>query len=200
MQPRTNPAGRLPPIQSTETYSIRLCTPSTYEMTAVGWAGLFAFWVWLAPAVVGIWTQIRNGLPDFARAPRTIIAAANYEAHRLVYIGWAWLGAYVLDVVLRLTLLRTTTGWYDYWAMGFTLPLPLLVLANWIGPLRSDYTRQLIRSRWHAVRIFVMYVLVLPTLLMLSAVVVVFFVGRALGAEQVLPLTDLYYYLRSRYY
>jgi len=35
-------------------------------------------------------------------------------------------------------------------------------VAGWIGPVRSDYTRQLVRSRWHATRIVLMYALGLP--------------------------------------
>ena len=35
---------------------------------------------------------------------------------------------------------------------------------GWIGPLRSDYTSQLIRSRFHLVRIVVMYAVAIPML------------------------------------
>jgi hypothetical protein len=37
-----------------------------------------------------------------------------------------------------------------------------LILASWISPLRSDFTRQLIRSRVHAVRMYLMYVVIFP--------------------------------------
>ena len=34
--------------------------------------------------------------------------------------------------------------------------------ALWIGLLRSDFTKQIVRSRWHAARIVWMYAILLP--------------------------------------
>ncbi len=42
------------------------------------------------------------------------------------------------------------------------LAVTVLGAAGWIGPLRSDYARQLVRSRLHATRIVVMYAAILP--------------------------------------
>jgi hypothetical protein len=124
--------------------------------------------MWAGPALVGLWTQIRKGLPAFARAPRTIIAAANYESHRLVYLTLCvglWMAA---DAVFRVVVLVNNPT-----ALMVVLVLwpALLVVATvmgacgWIGPLRSDYTRQLIRSRKHAVRLVLMYAVALPWVL-----------------------------------
>ena len=40
---------------------------------------------------------------------------------------------------------------------------------GWVGPLRSDYTHQLVRSRFHAFRIVVMYAILLPVLMLMTA-------------------------------
>ena len=48
---------------------------------------LWALLVWGIPTLVGLGTQIRKGMPPFARPPRTIVAAANCEAHRVTYLA-----------------------------------------------------------------------------------------------------------------
>ncbi len=135
-------------------------------------------WVWIVatwagPAAVGIWTQIRRGLPSFARAPRTILAASMYESHRLIYLALAillWAG---LEVLYRARLFDGTVLPFPARIPGFLVPVSLFLLitlfgaAGWAGPVRSDYTRQLIRSRFHAGRIIVMYAIILPGLLTL---------------------------------
>lgn len=133
--------------------------PSIASVEYAAWGCVLGFWMWAAPALIGIWTQIRKGLPAFTRAPRTIIAAANYEAHRLCYFGLAFFGVWMLELLMRLVIMRRSGPLYEV-----LVPLPFILLVvygalGWIGPLRSDYTRQLIRSRGHAVRIFVMYAL-----------------------------------------
>lgn len=118
--------------------------------------------LWAFPACVGIWTQIRKSLPSFARAPRTILAASLLESHRLVYAAAFTAILLSLDAIFRWNGYASKPGvvqemWYA---------IPLLVFAfgamGWIGPLRSDYTGQVIRSRGHAVRIFIMYAFVFP--------------------------------------
>jgi hypothetical protein len=153
----------------------------------------WAFWVWAAPTFIGIWTQIRKGLPRFARAPRTIIAAGNYESHRLLYVAVL----IVLWMVLH-TLLRTAVpGVYlPFNAAGLMSFLPyfctgvgLLCVAGiaaggWIGPLRSDYTKQLIRSRWHAARVLIMYALVFPWIMAILCMAIISMVAELiLGVE-----------------
>ena len=117
--------------------------------------------VWLCPGCVGLWTQIRKDLPAFARAPRTIIAAANLESHRVVYTAMLSALWMMLDLILRW---RIGTDYAVYgaafWASAGVFYL--VAALGWIGPLRSDYTAQLIRSRWHTLRIILMYAIVTP--------------------------------------
>jgi len=129
---------------------------------------------WIGPALVGLCTQIRKGLPRFARAPATVVAACNYEAHRLIYVAALVLVWVVFDVLTRRSLaqmlMRGPGGGIAIFVLfGAALIAPngLIMLygaLGWIGPLRSDFTRMLIRSRWHAVRIVLMYAIGLPLL------------------------------------
>ena len=137
---------------------------------------LYALWVvlvWAIPAFIGICTQIRKGLPEFAKAPRTITAAANYEAHRLTYLAIFMVIAMAVDATLRVALAPSLT-WPpgDQYGTCVTV-LILLVLSfamiSWIGPLRSDYTRQLIRSWFHGLRIILMYAFFFPVLIASAA-------------------------------
>ncbi len=135
------------------------------------------FWVcmsWATPALVGIWTQIRKGLPEFARAPRTIVAAANLESHRTVYVAAAVALVCVAETAARVAWSGSNRAWYDGVGLPMVFGVVLFAAAGWVGPLRSDYTRQLIRSPWHACRIVVMYAVVLPILLALALEAIVF--------------------------
>jgi hypothetical protein len=149
--------------------SRRILIDFTLEGLAHGiLVALLVIMTWAGPATVGLWTQLRKGLPSFARAPRTIIAAANYEAHRLLYAAVLVVFVAGVDLLLR----RVVVPLESYEAPDPSLVLCLFLLAmgsfGWVGPLRSDYTRQLIRSRRHAVRIVLMYALVLPCVVVLS--------------------------------
>lgn len=122
--------------------------------------------IWTFPACVGIWTQIRKSLPKFARAPRTILAASFLETHRMIHVSLVASGLLILDMVLR------SRGYganpfmvYDLVLYGVPCLTATFASMGWIAPLRSDYTRQLIRSRWHAARIFLMYALFFPVVL-----------------------------------
>lgn len=148
-----------------------VCVVIKPSLDFVPLCGIIFAWVcftWAVPAMVGLWTQIRKGLPEFARAPRTILAASNYESHRLVYLSLIveiWM---VVDTALRVTILPTTLMSLRLaWSVVLVLLLALQVVgaAGWIGPLRSDYTRQLVRSRFHAARIVVMYAVILPAVM-----------------------------------
>ena len=124
----------------------------------MGW-GVLALGVWAGPALIGIWTQIRRGLPEYAHAPRTIVAAANLEAHRLTFLAIAIGLVFSSDTLMRVAMNEATYGIFVSW-IGIA---PLLFgMAGWIGPLRSDHTLQLIRSRWHLVRIIAMYAVLFP--------------------------------------
>ena len=134
---------------------------------------VWAISVWACPSHIGIWTQIRKGLPEFAKAPRTIIAASNYEAHRLTYLAIVMVAGMACDAGVRITLY--SGGWS--WARHQTAEMCFLVLSvsvvafavlEWIGPIRSDYTRQLIRSWFHGLRILLMYALFFPGILALA--------------------------------
>lgn len=134
-------------------------------LTLCGWTVL-AISVWFFPATVGLWTQIRKGLPQFARAPRTIIAASFLESHRLIYVALFFVLCLAVETTLRMTVWPSA---HYYWVVGLgQFVLLAFTLAWWIGPLRSDYTRQLVRSRKHAHRIIVMYVVALPFLTVAS--------------------------------
>jgi hypothetical protein len=123
---------------------------------------------WLAPAQIGIWTQIRRGMPDFARPPRTIIAAANWQAIAMLKL----VGVLFVLLAIETALRRCVTQWYrDYAAAVAMAGVAVLLSAavfTWDGALRSDFTRQLVRSRLHLMRIHAMYVLwPLPVVLLL---------------------------------
>ncbi|MBU0718400.1 MAG: hypothetical protein KJ749_09145, partial [Planctomycetes bacterium] len=125
---------------------------------------IWALLIWAFPALFGLYTQIRKGLPGFARAPRTIIVAANYESHRLIYIAscaLVWLAALHVRSWLSVAVGSDVAG-----SCLSTVMVVLLILAvgGWVGPVRSDYTRQLVRSRVHGARIVIMYALVFPPL------------------------------------
>lgn len=120
-------------------------------------AFVLACLVWLCPSCVGLWTQIRKGLPSFAKAPRTILAAANLESHRVMHNAFLVAMWMVIELLLRWSMGDTDA--YDQALVASVAGIYLIAALGWIGPLRSDYTRQLIRSRWHAARIIVMYAL-----------------------------------------
>ena len=150
---------------ATETTSTRVLFGCSRDII---WSTLtFAIWAifcWAGPAMVGVWTQIRKGLPRFACAPRTIIAASNYEAHRAVYVGVAVVLGLALDAGLRVACYASQRALYSSAAQVLFLAVWMFAVTGWVGPLRSDYTRQLIRSRVHALRILLMYAIVLPPL------------------------------------
>jgi hypothetical protein len=138
---------------------------------------LWIFGIWAGPALVGLYTQVRKGLPEFARAPRTILAASIYELHRLPYLAGVIAAWMVAEAAVRMIVLP----WNTQLMLMLWLALPIVIvlfgIGGWIGPLRSDYTRQLVRSLVHAVRIVIMYALVLPlvmTGIVLGAYVLLF--------------------------
>ena len=118
--------------------------------------------IWAVPATVGLWTQIRKGLPDFARAPRTIIAASLCEAHRVSYAAVCAAAFMGIDALRRIYLPSSGPTFVGAFLISAIAVLLTGTTAGWIGPIRSDYTRQLVRSRSHAIRIVAMYALVFP--------------------------------------
>ncbi|MFH0980183.1 MAG: hypothetical protein V2A79_01420 [Planctomycetota bacterium] len=172
---------RMPALRSTISYRL-LWEWST--IAPVYGAALFAwlFLVWASVAQVGLCTQIRKGLPSFAKPPRTIIAAANFQSCKLVFLAVLVALGCVTEVVARGVWHAQLSGGFDS-GLGRLLPLSplglrgydlaleglvvgLLVAAGtiWVGALRSDFTRQLIRSRMHATRLILMYAMALPAL------------------------------------
>ncbi|UCC31888.1 MAG: hypothetical protein JSU86_06340, partial [Phycisphaerales bacterium] len=139
-----------------------LFEPSLAFLDVCGVLFLWVFWIWAGPALVGLHTQIRTGLPKFARAPRTIIAASVYELHRLPYLAAVIAAWMVVEAAVRMAVLPWNTQLVSILWLALPIIMVLYGVGGWIGPLRSDYTRQLVRSRVHAVRIVIMYVLVLP--------------------------------------
>lgn len=155
-----------------------IVTPNWRAMPTAFLNALWIVLVWAVPLFVGLITQLRKGLPQFARPPLTILAAGAYESHRAIYASIAI--APVLGVWTYFELPSAATGTpslsrWVHWLIEL-LPfflVPLYAGLGWVGPLRSDYTKQLIRSSFHAGRIIVMYALVLPPLLtgMVAAII-----------------------------
>ena len=134
---------------------------------------LLACLMWLCPSCIGLWTQIRKGLPAFAKAPRTILAAANLESHRVVYnavLSAIWM---LFELMLRWRV-GTNDATYKTAFLASVFGFYLIAAAGWVGPLRSDYTGQLVWSRWHALRIIFMYVIVAPPIVLLTINLAVF--------------------------
>jgi len=127
------------------------------------WVALIG--TWLFPAMVGLWTQVRKGLPGFARASSTVIAACNYEAHRLVYGAALAAVLMVIETLVRFYAQTALFARSPFTASRFTteaLGALFTVVTGytaigWLGALRSDFTKQIVRSRWHAARIIWMY-------------------------------------------
>ncbi len=148
----------------------KITTTTTRELAFV-WpedmsrpAGLVALWVimvWACPTLAGIWTQIRRGLPEYAYTPGTIIAAANYEAYRLLYMAGVIVGLVLLETTLRVVTRGEVLLHERQLVWLLLIPLGYGV-ASWIGPLRSDHTKQLVRSRGHAIRMLIMYGVLFP--------------------------------------
>jgi hypothetical protein len=159
------------PVVVVDTISVRFGRPSGagLQCVAILLASLLS---WAGPAGIGLWTQIRKGLPSFARAPRTIIAASMYESHRLVYVALlVWVGL-LIDGLVRSQIASNTLEVCAFTTLALVGSLILFAASGWIGPLRSDYTRQLIRSRKHSARILAMYAIGLPLIGVFVMVVV----------------------------
>lgn len=133
-------------------------------------AGLAVF-TWRSPAALGLRTQLRKGLPDYARPQYTIVCAAAYESHRAVYTAVMAAVLMGLETAVRVGLQTQRAGpaahFWVYVVVHELLFWGVLLFGGsaWIGPLRSDYTKQLIRSRRHAARIIVMYGIFFPLVL-----------------------------------
>ncbi len=162
-------------------------TPKSRVMVVPNWralpaALLFVLWiflVWVVPLFVGLITQLRKGLPSFAKPPLTILVAGAYESHRAIYTSLA-LALVLVAVTYQVVTpgATTTPSRWLYWLFEL-LPfflVPLYAALGWIGPLRSDYTLQLIRFPFHAGRIIVMYALLFPLLLAWVVVQLIFLV------------------------
>ena len=143
---------------------------NTFEFSTRALAGSLAVsglmvGLWLIPASVGLSTQIRKSLPSFARPPRTIWAACLYESHRIIYAALVAVVLLAADAFIRCkgwTLMSQSTIFI--WII-VSVVVAFLGMLGWIGPLRSDYTNQLIRSRKHGIRILLMYGLIFPLLI-----------------------------------
>ncbi len=150
---------------NTATTTSTLFEPSLAFLDVCSVLFLWVFWTWAGPTLVGLYTQIRKGLPEFAHAPRTILAASIYELHRLPYLAGVIAVWMVVEVAVRMTVLPWNPRLLEIPWFALPIMMVLFGIGGWIGPLRSDYTRQLVRSRMHAVRIVLMYGVVLPWLL-----------------------------------
>jgi len=144
---------------------------------------VFLIGSWLGPTSVGLITQIRKGLPAFAHAPRTILAAANLESHRLIYSACVVVGACTLERYFCLKLYANRFALYEGLQTGMFWACLAFAAIGWIGPLRSDYTRQLVRSRLHAARILVMYALLFPFAVLGLAIGVMILIAWLFGHE-----------------
>lgn len=159
-------------VRNTSSSRVVTCAPDTaFLWVAFG----ILFWLaltWIGPLFVGLVTQIRKGLPQFARPPLTIIAAGAYESHRLLYAS----AVSVLALNIAAIAVAFDPALIFGWGPRFMRPVTLLLLLGisvfsilyvslgWVGPVRSDYTKQLIQSRGHAARIVIMFALLFPLL------------------------------------
>ena len=84
----------------------------------------------------------------------------------------------ILDVVRRTVIIPTEYPGFVH-AGGITvlwICFSVFGMLGWIGPIRSDYTRQLIRSRWHGIRIVIMYALLFPWVMTVVSMGIVTFI------------------------
>ena len=162
-------SARSPAMRRIVTCRVRWCWSfEILEGTAAVWVWLLLVWAYVAQ--VGLWTQIRQGMPDFARPPRTIIAAANVQSCKLIFMAILVTVACGVEVVSRWACDGQWSRGYALVVYGGVGGLALAAAAMWVGALRSDFTRQLIRSRIHAARIIVMYALAFPAVTTLAIV------------------------------
>lgn len=133
----------------------------------------------LLPGLLGIATQIRKGLPDYATPRRSVWSALLLETQILWHFAVAFLLFTAVEVALRHTAyFNFRLGSFRaelYLIVGAAFGLQLYAAALWIGPVRSDFTHQLIRSRRHAVRIVAMYAVVFPVILLVTTVLLISF-------------------------
>lgn len=153
-----------------------LCAPNWVVLPVALGILLWLALTWVGPVFVGLVTQIRKGLPEFARPPLTIIAAGAYESHRLIYASAASVLALILAAFAFACAVRPVFGFMPADLLLFAIPVVtvLFVASGWVAPMRTDYTKQLIRSRGHAARIVIMYALLFPVLTTWALVMLVF--------------------------
>jgi len=170
-------------LGTTSTSRLVICTPQWSSVPVATGILLWLDLTWVGPVFVGLVTQIRKGLPQFARPPLTIIAAGAYESHRMMY-GSAATGLAVILAAVGYALSASSRR--GFMPLGSNLPeilclfgipvaIILYVAFGWVAPLHSDWTKQLIQSRGHAARIVVMYALLFPVLTSWAMVMLVFF-------------------------
>lgn len=136
-----------------------IVTALGFALSLTTWAGL----IWAIPGYVGLCTQIRRELRPISRAPRTIVAAINFESHRILYVSLLFSISILMATVIQLRRANIPFPQVHFDFFLFAIMVTLLYAAlGWVGPLRSDYTGLLVRSRLHMCRIVFMYALVLP--------------------------------------
>ncbi|MCP4593872.1 MAG: hypothetical protein GY842_24320 [bacterium] len=143
---------------------------------ALWWAaGVFGWLVlvWAYMTYIGLCTQIRRGLPSFARPPRSIIAAANLQSCKLVLLAVLVVCGGAVELAARWVCDGQPTR-----GCSLVLDAVLAVLVTaastmWIGALASDFTHQLVRSRVHIVRLLVMYAVLFPAVTICGLVIFV---------------------------
>jgi len=137
--------------------------PSWYSLFLGALLSIWICLVWACPGLVGLWTQLRKGLPKFALARRTVVSAVNYESHRMIYVSLFVIGGLSANLVIRLQgMTYSAPVGYAGACTLIVVAVVALAAAGWIAPLRSDFTKQLIRSRLHMLRILLMYAALLP--------------------------------------
>lgn len=172
-EPDWNPVSQIPhSIGMNSASHVVTCMPNRAVLpVALGITLWFAL-TWIGPVFVGLVTQIRKGLPEFARPPLTIVAAGAYESHRLIYASAASVLALNMAAFVVANNPALIFGWTfrglnpvnQFLLLAIPVATVLYVAFGWIAPLRSDFTKQLIQSRGHAARIVVMYALLFPAL------------------------------------
>ncbi len=144
-----------------------------YALGFISWLVLS----WGIPTFVGLITQLRKGMPDFARPQRTVLAACMYESHRLVYSACVIALLLPVEFVARYSILGRPTPSSVVFFISYILILIVTVInfggLGWMGPLSSDYTKQLVRSRWHRSRIIIMYAIGFPIFIAFAAIMLI---------------------------
>jgi hypothetical protein len=140
-------------------------------LSLVAW--LWMVYLWASVAVIGLWTQIRPGVPWFAKSGRTVVSASCLESCKLVYLAGLVGLAAGAECVMRLALFDVNSNVYGHIVFGLIIVVIGTGVSSWSGALRSDVTGFLIRNTERAFAILFVYALIMPIVLLAMTFLVV---------------------------